>query len=465
LALVGLAGIGFAALAAIDPSLLHSMLSQFGIFAPSGAKLTIVEAHPLLFPFGTGFSLRIAWLNFTTSFFISFIALGLLVYAAIKKESPDRTLFLVWCLVMLIAVLSQRRFSYYFAVNAALLVGYFSWRVLDFAGLRELLAAPLEALKVVKKGKRTKKKAKAARRTVMKPRASWIKVSIAGVAVFFLVFFPNIAHVRALAEDSPLITAGWYSSTTWLRENSPEPFGDPDFYYDLYETPFDYPATAYGVVSWWDYGHWITRIARRIPNASPAGQANAAEVAHFFIAQDENSANQIMDELGSKYVMIDNMMPISKFYAMAEWAGHSRDEFFEVYYVEAEGGQLQPVNVFYPPYYRSMVVRLYNFDCQAVVPQETLVITFEERLSSEGVQYKEVIDTKAFPTYEAAASYLASQESENCRIVSPDLLSSPVPLEALSHYELVYQSPATASVGDKQLPEVKIFKYVKSDES
>ncbi|GAI00748.1 unnamed protein product, partial [marine sediment metagenome] len=95
------------------------------------------------------------------------------------------------------------------------------------------------------------------------------------MAVFFLVFFPNIGHVRALAEDPPLMTEGWYSSATWLRENSPQPFGDPDFYYELYETPFHYPETAYGVVSWWDYGHWITRIGRRVPNSSPAGQANA----------------------------------------------------------------------------------------------------------------------------------------------------------------------------------------------
>ncbi|GAI16776.1 unnamed protein product, partial [marine sediment metagenome] len=134
--LLGLAGISFAVFHAANPSLLHSMLSQFGIFTPAGASLTILEVHPILFPYGS-FSWDIAWLNFTTSFFIYFISLGLLIYASIKEESADKTLFLVWSIIMLVAILGQRRFSYYTAINAALLTGYFSWRILDFAGLKE----------------------------------------------------------------------------------------------------------------------------------------------------------------------------------------------------------------------------------------------------------------------------------------------------------------------------------------
>jgi oligosaccharyl transferase (archaeosortase A-associated) len=463
LALVVLAGAGFAIFYAIDPSLVQTMLSKFAIFAPSGAKLTIIEVHPLLRPFGTEFSLQIAWANFTASFFISFISLVWLIYGSTRKESADRTLFLVWSVIMLLAVLGQRRFSYYFAINAALLTGYFCWRVLDFAALRELLAAPREAAKVVKRVKKKKRKVKASEKTVMRPGASWIKLAIAAVAIFFLVFFPNIGPAKALAQSPPLITQGWYSSTAWLKENSPEPFADPDFYYELYETPFQYPETAYGVVSWWDYGHWITRIGRRIPNSSPAGQRYAPEVATFFIAQDESSANQIMDdELGSKYVMIDNEMATGKFYAMPQWAGHSEDEFFETYYLQTEGGKLQAVYLYYPAYYRSMVVRLYNFDGQAVVPKETLVITYEERTSAEGVPYKEITNSWTFPTYEEAENYVASQESENYRIVSQDILASPVPLEELSDYELVHGSAAKANVAGKQLSKVKIFEYLGS---
>ena len=460
LALVGLAGIGLAAFYAIDPSLLHSMLGRFRIFTPSGAQLTIKEVHPLLFPYGH-FSLRIAWLNFTTSFFICFIALGWLIYRNIKEESADKTLFLVWSVIMLAAALSQRRFSYYYAINAALLTGYFSWRILDFAGLGKLKTKPEKEVKKFKK--RGKVKEKTRQKTFLQPRATWIKVIMAGVAIFFLVFFPNIGKAEALAKSPALITEGWHSSLLWLKDSSPEPFDDPDFYYELYppRCSFKYPETAYGVMSWWDYGHWITRVAHRLPHGNPGGGFRAKTLASFFLCQDEDSANQIMDKLGSKYVMVDHTLPTSKFYAMPEWAGKSEDEFYETYYQAKEGGKLERIILFYPTYYRSMVVRLYNFDGKAVVPQETIVISYEERLSREGVRYKQITKSWSFPTYEEAEAHISSQESGNYRIVSPNPFTTPVPLEELNHYKLVHQSHTTVAIAGKKLPEVKTFEYVK----
>jgi dolichyl-diphosphooligosaccharide--protein glycosyltransferase len=439
------------------------MLGVFSIFTPAGAKLTILEVHPLLLPSGN-FTLDLAWSNFTTSFFISFISLGMLVYAAIKERSADITLFLVWSIIMLLAVLGQRRFSYYFAINAALLTGYFSWRILDFAGLSKLRAVSKEMAKVTKKFKK-RKKTKAREKPLPRPRAAWVKVIIAGIAIFFLVFSPNIDKAESLAKNRPLINQAWYSSVEWLKDNSPEPFGDPDFYYALYppKSSFEYPETAYGVMSWWDYGHWIMRIGRRIPNASPAGQINAAEAARFLTAQDESSANQTRGVLGSKYVMIDSDMSTSKFYAFPRWTGSSEGEFFGVYYQPTEEGQLQRVNVFYPGYYRSMVARLYNFDGKAVVPTETIVISYEEKVSREGPTYKEITGSWSFPTYEEAEAYISSQESGNYRIVGPNPFVSPVPLEELTSYELVYESEARVNIADKSLPRVKIFEYIEGE--
>jgi oligosaccharyl transferase (archaeosortase A-associated) len=117
-----LLGLGLAVLGIlyiIDPSLLKSAVERFGIFTPSGASLTILEVHPLLFPTGS-FSLSAAWGNFTTGFFLSFISLGILIYSVIKRGEADKALFVVWSLVILAATLGQRRFAYYFAVNVAL---------------------------------------------------------------------------------------------------------------------------------------------------------------------------------------------------------------------------------------------------------------------------------------------------------------------------------------------------------
>jgi len=475
LALLGLTGIGLAALYAINPSLFQSMISQFSIFTPAGAMLTVMEVHPL--------TLQIAWANFNTSFFISFISFAMLIYIAIKGKSADKILFLVWSIIMLIALFGQRRFGYYYAVNAALLTGYFSWKMLDIVGLRKILAKPKELVGAVKKFKKGKKvKEKAREKTFMQPGGAWVNVIIVGIIIFFLVFFPSIGlwreeptkiagsdsdwfrigYTRYIGEvPNYIMDEGWYSSLLWLKDNSPEPFGDPDFYYELYPPgdEFEYPETAYGVMSWWDYGYFIMQIAHRIPNSNP-GQANADKAGQFFTTQNESSANRSADELGTKYVMIDYAMATpAKFYAMAEWAGSNASEFYEVYYLQTEDGW-QAMYLFYPAYYNSTVVRLYNFDGKAVTPTQSIVISYQEKVTSEGEKYKEITDYWSFATYEEAEAYVASQTAGNYRIVGVDPFSSIVPLEKLSSYELVYSSGAATNTTT-----VKVFEYLGSGES
>jgi dolichyl-diphosphooligosaccharide--protein glycosyltransferase len=451
LTLLGLAVIGLAAFRAVNPSLFQSMLDQFSIFTPAGARLTILEVHPL--------TLDIAWANFTTSFFIAFISFAMLAYIVVKERSVDKTLFLIWSIIMLIAVLGQRRFGYYYAINVALLTGYFSWRMLDLAGLSKLLAKSKEVVGAVRKFKKRKKKTreKDGAGTFMQPRGAWVRVIVVGIVIFFVVFFPNIGRTEGLARQHSIMDEGWYSSLLWLKDNSPEPFNDPDFYYELYppRDEFEYPETAYGVMSWWDYGYFMMQISHRIPNSNP-GQAGAVQAGRFFTAQNESSANKLMDDLGSKYVMIDYAMATpAKFYAMAEWAGKSVDEFYEVYYMPSQDGQLDPVMLYYLAYYQSAVVRLYNFDGKVVVPTESIVVSYEEKVTSGGEKYKEIINGWSFPTYEEAEAYVGDQTSGSYRIVGTNPFSSPVPLEKLNSYELVYPPEATTTTTT-----VKIFNYL-----
>jgi dolichyl-diphosphooligosaccharide--protein glycosyltransferase len=514
-ALLGVAGVGLLIFWAIDPSLLHFMLDRFGTFTPGVRGFTIQEVRPL--------DISMAWSNFNTAFFIFFISFGwlnyhafkqgitgktfflawiviavawlfafcfyhvniywnvalltislaLVIYTAIKEENAGKMLLLVWCLVMLIAVLGQRRFCYYFTVNVALLTGYFSWKILDFAGLERLLTKPKEIVKTYitkKKKKKAKTKEKVSEKRFLQPRETWIKVIGAGIAIFFLVFFPSICpgqgfsfgKLEACASRGPVaVDVEWESALVWLRENTPEPFDDPDYYYHLYDFPpeedhgfedYDYPETAYGIMSWWDYGHWITRVGRRIPIANPFQQA-ASIAGRCLTSQNETTANQIMDELGAKYVMIDYAMPVYKFYAMLTWAGKNESDFYDIYYAPTEGGILQPVRLFYPSYYNSTVVRLYNFDGQAVVPSEnaTVVISYREQVDREGKRYKEITSSRPFSTYEEARDFVASHAAENYRIIGVDPFRSPVPLEKMEHYKLIY---ATSS----PYP-VEIFEY------
>ena len=64
--------------------------------------------------------------------------------------------------------------------------------------------------------------------------------------------------------------------------------------------------------------------------------------------------------------------------------------------------------------------------------------------------YKLLTSSQVFTTYEEASDFL-KDHTGNYRIVGVDIFNSPIPLEKLEHYELIYESPAQY---------VKIFEYM-----
>lgn len=460
LALIGFGLAGMAIFAIINPSLLILMLGELRIFAPAGiGALTTIEMQPLLFP-GGNFSTVVAWGNFTTGSFLSLISLGILVYLAIKRGDADKSFLVLWSLAILALTLGQRRFAYYLVVNVALLTGYLSvliyWAIcfiVDYLG-----------------GKRTdymSSQVLSRKEREARPIINYAGIGLWAIVIFFLVFFPNIRPAIATASQARFAPSdAWMSSLSWLKENTPDPFGNPDFYFELHEPlppgeRFSFPESAYGVLAWWDYGYWITRIAHRLPNANP-GQCPVAitSVASFFMSQDEDSAREIVQELDSRYIIVNYPLVTGKFWAIALWAGREKTEFFGVYHLPQEG-KLVPVVLFYPEYYRSLVGRLYNFDGKAVTPDSSLVISYQERVSREGIPYKEITSIEEFISYQEAKAYLLSQDSANHRIVGGNPFVSPVPLEALEYFKLVHSSSEGVMQADVGVvPEVKIFEYI-----
>jgi dolichyl-diphosphooligosaccharide--protein glycosyltransferase len=269
-----------------------------------------------------------------------------------------------------------------------------------------------------------------------------------------------------------------------MQNNTPEPFSDPDFYYAYYERPepgetYDYPDSAYGVMSWWDYGHWITRIAHRIPIANPNQKGiggpyrgNTSGASTFMTAQDEATASAIMDELDSRYVVIDIETAYGKYHTMVTWSGANVSDYYEMLYREADrtlrtysnpGTRSPEVQIFYPAYYQSMCARLYNFGTEAAVPNNsTFVVLFAEETDENGENYKVIADVgnegKAFPSYEDALEFLESHPGYI--IAGLDPFSSPIPLEALAEYEPIHSSPSImVQRGNRSLHYVEVFEY------
>jgi dolichyl-diphosphooligosaccharide--protein glycosyltransferase len=476
-ALMALGGIGAAVFYLIDPSLFNSILDKVSVFRPAPGMLTIAEVK--------GLSVSSAWEMFTTGFYLALISLVLIAYLVVKEGNATKTLLLVWSLIMLVATFGQNRFAYYFAVNVALLATYLPWRALNFVGLwktseeipkqqdskSEKVEREKERVKLTKKSKRKQAKARrGAKRTLVTEHrgATYAYSIIAIVVVFFLVFYPNIGTAIGRVKANTGVDSDWQESLVWMRGNTPDPLGNPDLYYELYQRPpagqaYSYPASAYGVMSWWDYGYSITYIAHRIPNANPS-QSGAPDAASFFTAQDEASGSQVLDRLGSKYVIIDYSMASAngKFYAMVVWAGKNQSQFFDVFYQGTQAGTLQPVILYYPEYYQSMCSRLYLFAGKEWAPQQTLVVSWTERelTSTEGNTFKAKVisDQKTFPTYDSAKAFVDAHQ--DYRIVGTDPLVSPVPLEKLEHYTLIHQSPtAVATQQSENISYVEIFEY------
>jgi dolichyl-diphosphooligosaccharide--protein glycosyltransferase len=329
------------------------------------------------------------------------------------------------------------------------------------ASLGEAFQPATRPVTIRRKKKKTKEKR--TRTGDWRINARWVYVSIAVIVVFFLVLYPNISRARDTASQTRFAPSdAWLESLSRLRASTDEPFGDPDFYYGVYNTPFEYPDTAYGVTAWWDYGYWITRVAHRMPSNNPGAGASGGSpaVAMLLVAQDEATASAIMDDLSSRYLMTDYQIVTGKFYAPVTLSGGSLEDFYAIFYYRDQQNSttLESVPMYFPEYYRSLSVRLHNFAGEAVVPEETLVVSWEWGRSAENVLYREITGSRSFPTYEEASDFVAEKEAEQSsvhyQIASPNPFVSPVPLEKLEHFELVHSS------GDiRGIPEIRIFKY------
>ncbi|MEA3281668.1 MAG: oligosaccharyl transferase, archaeosortase A system-associated, partial [Euryarchaeota archaeon] len=253
--------------------------------------------------------------NFGSCFYISLLGIMVLGYYVIRRWKPEEILMLVWTLVILFSIYGQNRFAYYYAVNVALLSAYFGTKLIGFTGfnynekVRKIEDIP----------------------QFLKKNIGYVILAIILVVILVYPWGPaTIALNQAKYSGGP--GGQWYHSLEWMRDNTPDPAPDPAIfsYYGPYVRPppgepYPYPDTAYGVMSWWDYGCWIETIGRRIPNANPfqagigGGEEQRPGAATFFTAESEAEANEIADTLGVKYVISDTQMATGKFHAIAEW--------------------------------------------------------------------------------------------------------------------------------------------------
>ncbi|MBU4212368.1 MAG: hypothetical protein KKD33_07275, partial [Verrucomicrobia bacterium] len=417
----------------------------------------ILETWPLLYPAGQ-FSLALVWNYFGAAFILAVIALFWLIKDEARQARPENVLLIIWSLVMLALTLYSRRFAYYLAINISLLTGWLIYRLISFYCFKHTLLMKASKPNPMRPDKDSTDKLNGIRHYK-------VRLLVCLIVVFTVVYAPCLSlalHASRRSFFGP--GNAWMAALNWMKNNTPEPFNDPDYYYRLYEIPTTntvsvYPDSAYGIMAWWDYGHWIVRGAHRIPISTPF-QGGAASAGKFFTAPDELSADKIMTVSKARYVIVDHATALAKFQATLSFAGKREEDFREIYWGFAQG-EYRPFPLFYPAYYSSMSVRLFCFNGAAVKANECRVYAFKQDKSPNGSPRKVILDSMAFTSEEAAKAYIRSQKN-GCYVIAGDNpFVSPVNLDALNHYRLLFCFPQTPTPkgNSTRSPEIKIFEY------
>ncbi|QLG48874.1 oligosaccharyl transferase, archaeosortase A system-associated [Natrinema halophilum] len=330
------------ALPSLFNTLVGNLTSRLLPLNPSTGTLTIVEAQPPDNFFNTVFA------EFGSAFYTMLAGLAFLAIRPLlgRNYRTEHTLVIVWTLFLISMAATQVRFMYYLVLAVAIVNAAF---VSELAQLFDLdLESSLESVKQVE--------------------TYQVIVVFLVVLLLFAPLLPPLAqatawdHAEATGPQSDAML--WEESTHWLKDNTPTPGnyggannGDELDYYGTY-TPgdgdYEYPEGAYGVMSWWDYGHLITTQGERIPHSNPF-QQNARTSSAFLTAQSEERAELILDGISEdqpvvgrsteelrqsvsgndsseqeemRYVMIDSQMASGKFNAITEWTGPDYSHYY-----------------------------------------------------------------------------------------------------------------------------------------
>jgi oligosaccharyl transferase (archaeosortase A-associated) len=385
LLILGAGVLGLIITSIVSPSL-YSLIIQapntvFGI--QQGGPSTIGEVTSIFYQ-GSVFTLSKAFANFTvTGFFASLLGMLILAANLFKRPKPQEMLVLIWSIFILLTIYGQNRFAYYYSINVSILSAYLGGLLLDKVKWGELdqkfkstVKSPADIPNVFKSVK--------------------VQQVFAVLAIIVFLIYPvyGSAIVQATGSNDP--NGPWMEACVWLRSNTPDPGMD---YNAIYEAPkngglFQYPDTAYGVMSWWDYGHYIETIGYRMPDANPfqAGvggrrvsidEENQPGAATFFTAPSEEEASKVLeaidprpDKAGARYIMSDARMATDIFGAMPAWTLDT-EGYYQSYWT---GNQYQQIPS--TRYFNSMEAKLHIFDGNGLK------------------QYRMVYETKAYQTNE-----------------------------------------------------------------
>ena len=465
----------FAAILFVAAPQIYNLLinSLFAFFGQQPITQTVLEAR--------GWSLDNAWRSFHYGLLLFAGGALVLVWNNRKEVYPHQIFALVWSLVMFVSTWQHIRYEYYLAINIALLSAVFIVFAFEraYPEIRKRVTfitdnpSSPEPVKSANDGSLRKKQQKKAK----KKTGQIISTDYPVIVLFILVATGGILFAYTSATYSYAGISGggvqlnpdWKESLEWLGNNTPDTGVQ---YLEIYNpATFKYPVQSYGVMSWWDYGHMITFIAKRIPNANPFQQGVSGPYgsAAFFVTTREDTANTILDNDGTRYVITDILMDTGKFPAMATWYNSSLAEnpYMKPMFIPKQDatGNYESGLLYTDDYYLTMVSRLHNFDGSMTNATGCYYIEYAD---SDLTNISLPVITNAVSMSPGAARERARAYNQNAQngyhatVLGISVVQPSEVVPALCHYRLIHESPTNvfnSAVVDVKY--VKVFEYVK----
>jgi dolichyl-diphosphooligosaccharide--protein glycosyltransferase len=434
-AVIGAIAAGYALITTLLPNIAVQITSSFQYFFFFSYAESFINEMQMWEPVR-------AWESYNIALFLALAGIIICIIRLVRSYQPALMASLVWGLTLMYATLMHVRYEYYVSVVIVL------FSAITLSALYSKIASGYQS------GKSSKKA------PVSTPgQIKYHGIAVVGIIILLItgLSFQTMVVVAGKEMSQISMSNDWADSLVWLSDNTPDPGVGFDKIYQ--KTEFSYPDEAYGILSWWDYGHWITFLGKRIPVSSPF-QDNVPPVAKFLSTRSEEDADKHANSVGAKYVITDYATVTTKFAALPLW-GYGKDsisQYEETYYIKSDqAGRYDPVNIGKQPYFESTAVKLHLFDGSYTQGLGGTLIEIEERPMSGG-SFKLI--GKASPISADDAEKIVNSERQ---VIGLNKITEPITdIPALGHYRLIYESPTTVlSARPYEIKEVKIFERVR----
>jgi dolichyl-diphosphooligosaccharide--protein glycosyltransferase len=449
-AIIGIPALLYLLTSVIAPSLTRQISEGFTYFFFFSYHLTFINEMQM-------WDLLRAYHSFNIALLVMAAGIILTGYQVIKTYDSVKTCALIWALIILVSTILHLRYEYYAAVIVILFSAITLAFIYDWIGI--FVSANTNG--VIKPGKRTKNLSP---KTPPRKNGFMQYLPMIVVGLIILVITALSAQITWVVATEQLkmisMNDDWADGLTWLNQHSPDPGVD---YLKIYPAEgFSYSPSSYGVLSWWDYGHWITYLAKRIPITTPF-QNNVEPVARFLLATDEKNADDVAEATGAKYIIIDYEMLSSKYPALPVWAyGAGTKNTYQTYYYQqspSNQNKYDPVLTLTPAFFKSMLARLYVFDGTKTNSTGANLISYSN-LQTGGTLVPTISKIVSLSP-EQVERTLSEGITPGTDVVSIQYTHPITTIPALTHYRLVYESPTvTASDEYAEIHNVKIFERV-----